>query len=107
MSIEYIRYNIGEKSHAEFVSAYEAAAKSLDESKYCHGYELTQCEEEPERYILRIDWTSTEEHLQGFRKSSEFKSFVPHIRPFIEDVEEMQHYKKTAVCSERYEESSG
>jgi len=99
MSIEYIRYKINPDSHGEFVAAYEAAARSLDASQYCMGYELSQCEEEPERYILRIEWSSMQEHLDGFRKSKEFKSFLPHIRPFIEDIEEMQHYTKTTVCS--------
>ncbi len=101
MIIEYIRYKIAPEAHAEFVSAYEAAAKSLDESEYCLGYELAQCEEEPERYILRIEWTSTEDHLEGFRKSTQFQSFLPHIRPFINDIEEMQHYQSTNVCSQR------
>jgi len=99
MSIEYIRYKIKADSHDEFISAYKAAAQSLDNSEYCLGYELSQCEEEPERYILRIEWTSTKDHMQGFRKSAEFKSFLPHIRPFIDDIEEMQHYQPTAVVS--------
>ena len=99
MTIEYIRYKINADSHNEFVSAYEAASQSLDRSEFCLGYELTQCEEEPERYILRIEWTSTDDHMNGFRKSAEFKSFLPHIRPFIDDIEEMQHYKTTAVVS--------
>ncbi len=99
MTIEYIRYNINAESHGEFVSAYKAAAQALDDSKYCLGYELSQCEEEPERYILRIEWTSTEDHMQGFRKSAEFKAFLPHIRPFIDNIEEMQHYKTTTVVS--------
>jgi len=100
MSIEYIRYKISPDSHAEFVSAYAAAAQSLRDSECCLSYELTQCEEEPERYILRIEWTSTKEHIEGFRKSNQFKSFLPHIRPYIENIEEMQHYQKTVVCAE-------
>ena len=99
MIIEYIRYKIKAETHSDFVSAYEAAAQSLRASEYCHAYELSRCEEEPERYILRIEWSSTKDHLQGFRKSKEFQSFLPHIKPFIENIEEMQHYQKTVVCS--------
>lgn len=107
MSIEYIRYKIGANASSEFVSAYEAAAKSLEASEYCLGYELTQCEEAPECYILRIEWTSTRDHLEGFRKSGDFKSFLPHIKPFIDNIEEMRHYKKTSVCSKSHEAMSG
>jgi len=106
MSIEYIRYKIKPDAHSEFVAAYEAAVQSLESSEYCCGYELAQCEEEPERYILRIEWSSTQDHLNGFRKSKEFKSFLPHIRPYIENIEEMQHYSKTVVCSETYEQAA-
>jgi len=101
MSIEYIRYKINADSHSDFVAAYEAAARSLEESEYCLGYELAQCEEEPERYILRIEWTSTSDHMQGFRKSRQFKAFLPHIKPFIDQIEEMQHYETTSVVSSK------
>jgi quinol monooxygenase YgiN len=99
MSIEYIRYKIHPDSHEAFIAAYSESAKSLDASEYCQSYELSQCEEEPERFILRIEWSSTEDHLQGFRKSKEFRSFLPSIRPYIDNIEEMQHYQKTVVCA--------
>jgi Antibiotic biosynthesis monooxygenase len=59
---------------------------------FCLGYELTQCEEEPDRFVLRIHWTSTDDHLQKFRPSEQFRRFFPPIRPFVDDIEEMQHY---------------
>gem|GEM_PF-6523062 len=37
---------------------------------------------------------STDGHLNGFRKSTQFRAFFPPIRPYIKDIEEMQmqHY---------------
>lgn len=93
MTVEYIRYRIDEARRDAFVSAYREAAKALDVSEYCLGYEMTRCEEEPDRFILRIRWTSTDDHLGKFRSSEQFRTFFPPIRPYVNDIEEMQHYK--------------
>lgn len=93
MTVEYIRYRIDDARRAAFVAAYREAAKALDDSEYCLGYQLTHCEEEPDRFILRIDWTSTDDHLGKFRSSEQFRRFFRHIRPYVDDIEEMQHYQ--------------
>ncbi len=59
------------------------------------SYELARCHEEPERYVLRIAWTSIDDHLHGFRKSAEFKPFLAAIKPYIYEIEEMRHYNVT------------
>lgn len=93
MTVEFIRYRIEEPRRDDFIAAYREAATALDDSVYCLGYQMTQCEEEPERFVLRIRWTSTEDHLVGFRPSEEFRRFLPPIRPYVNDIEEMQHYR--------------
>jgi quinol monooxygenase YgiN len=92
LTIEYIRYRIDENRRADFIDAYRAAGEALTDSPYCLGYELAQCEEEPERFVLRIQWTSTDDHLGKFRPSEQFRRFFPPIKPYVDDIEEMQHY---------------
>ena len=99
MAIEYIRYRITADKQQEFVQTYTAAAIALDESEYCLCYKLSQCEEEPERFILRIKLKSTQDHLQKFRTSAEFRKFLPHIRSYIDDIDEMQHYEIISIVS--------
>jgi quinol monooxygenase YgiN len=93
VTVEYIRYRIDQSRRDAFVTAYREAARALDDSGYCLGYQLTQCEEEPDRFILRILWTSTDDHLNGFRTGEDFRRFLPPIRPYVNDIEEMQHYQ--------------
>lgn len=97
MTIEYIRYKVSEEQRQEFIAAYKDASKELESSAFCIAYELSECEEESGRFILRIEWTSTEEHLQGFRKSELFPLFFSKIRPYFENIQEMRHYKVTDV----------
>jgi quinol monooxygenase YgiN len=93
MIIEYIRYRIQEEQAVAFLQAYKQAQHALVDSPHCLRYELSRCLEEPALYVLRIEWDSVEGHLQGFRRSEQFRAFLGHVRPFVEQIEEMQHYE--------------
>jgi len=97
MIVEYIRYKIPPTQAARFEQDYVEAARSLDASMHCLGYGLACCMDEPGSYILRIEWDSVEGHMQGFRGSAEFRSFFAAIKPWVGMIEEMRHYRTTAV----------
>lgn len=99
MVIEYVRYKIPAEQADQFVSAYATAADALHKSSHCLGFELSRCTEEPTSFILRIEWDSIEGHMEGFRKSAEFRTFFASVRPFVGNLEEMRHYERTAVLS--------
>jgi quinol monooxygenase YgiN len=101
MIVEYIRYYLAEPAREAFEQAYAAAAPLLDESPYCLGYELAVCAEDPGQYILRVTWTSAEDHLEGFRKSTGFRPFFAAIRPYVDAIQEMRHYTLTAVHNDK------
>lgn len=98
MIIEYIRYMISADRAEGFQAAYRTSG-ALDASAHCVGYELARGVEEPEHWILRIDWDSLDGHEQGFRSSPEFRSFLEAVRPFFADIQEMKHYQATEVAS--------
>ncbi|WP_251094680.1 antibiotic biosynthesis monooxygenase [Streptomyces sp. Caat 7-52] len=96
-TVEYIRYRVPEQQSAEFLAAYTRAAAQLAAAPQCTDYELARCEEEPESFVLRITWTSTKDHLEGFRKSELFPPFFAEIKPYVRQIEEMRHYRPTSV----------
>ncbi|MCF2532643.1 group II truncated hemoglobin [Yinghuangia soli] len=98
MIVEYIRYTIPESDAAEFEAAYGRAAQALAAAPQCVDYELARCAEEPQSYILRIRWTSTPDHLEGFRKGEHFPPFFAEIKPYFSAIQEMHHYETTAVA---------
>jgi quinol monooxygenase YgiN len=100
MIVEYIRYRLPEADSAGFERDYATAAAHLAASPYCLSYELTRCIEEAGVYILRIRWTSADDHMQRFRHSPQFPPFLAAIRPYVSRIEEMRHYEVTAVASE-------
>ncbi|GAA2713946.1 globin domain-containing protein [Actinoplanes palleronii] len=97
MIVEYIRYRIPEGRDGEFEKAYARAAEQLAKAPQCGDYELSRCVDDPAAYVLRITWTSADDHLRGFRGGELFPVFLAEIRPYIESIEEMRHYRPTAV----------
>ena len=97
MVIEYIRYRISEDQRGRFEAAYREARQLLEASPHCLAYELSRGVEEPACYMLRIEWDSVEGHMERFRRS-EFRAFFQHIRPFVRQIEEMQHYEVASVA---------
>ena len=94
MIVEYLRYTISEAQQAAFIFDYKNASVPLLSSPYCQGFEFCQCVEDSTQFIIRIQWTSGEDHLNKFRGSKEFKDFFVHIKPYLNDIDEMRHYNK-------------
>lgn len=97
MVIEIIRYSLSAGQEADFETAYEKAQQYLAESSHCLGYELIRSVEEPNRYILRIEWDSVDGDGKGFRESPKFAEFFKLTSPFFNAIDEMQHYEKTQI----------
>lgn len=95
--VEIIRYKIPADQQKNFEAAYAEAGKSLKESPYCLHYEVIHGIEEPDKYIVRIHWTSKEDHEKLFRSSAQFRSFFKEVRPFFNNIEEMKHYDLTPI----------
>lgn len=101
MIVEYIRYTLTTHAPDELIAAYARAGTHLDAAPECLDFDLAQCEEEPASLILRISWTSAEDHMKGFRGGPHFPPFLAEIRPFIPEIAEMRHYRPTGVAGGR------
>jgi hemoglobin len=97
MIVEYIRYHIAEDRQDAFLADYRTAAQVLARAPQCVGYELSRSVDEPSCHVLRITWTSAEDHLQGFRGGALFPEFLAAVRPYVADIAEMRHYEPTSV----------
>ena len=93
MVIEYIRYQVPADRHADFLDAYRSAQHELDASPHCVRHEVSQGVEEPENFVVRIEWDSLEGHEKGFRTSPEFGPFFAKVKPFFANIREMKHYQ--------------
>lgn len=101
MTPEIIRYKIAPERKAAFEQASAAAAQVLQQSEFCLGYELLASASDPTLYLLRIDWTSPDDHMRGFRGSALFRPFFDQVKPFVGDILEMAHYRATPIVWQR------
>jgi quinol monooxygenase YgiN len=92
MIVEYIRYRVSAADHAAFIAAYRSALVDLTASPHCLRCEVTQGVEEPDNFIVRIEWDSIEGHERGFRRGPHFASFFAKVKPFFTNIQEMKHY---------------
>ena len=92
MVIECIRYRVDVARSEAFEGAYAEGGRSLTASSHCLAYEVGRGVEDPDSYIVRIEWDSVEGHEQGFRTSPEFADFFAAVKPFFDDIQEMRHY---------------
>ena len=53
--VEYIRYKIPQEKYSEFEAAYNKAQDSLKKSPHCLSYEVSNCVEDPNYYVVRIE----------------------------------------------------
>ena len=74
MVVEYIRYAIPAPRAADFEGAYREAGAILAADEHCLGHEVSRGIEDPDHYVVRIEWDSIEGHEQGFRRSAAFLS---------------------------------
>jgi quinol monooxygenase YgiN len=94
MIVEYLRYTVDEARADAFVEAYRAASEPLLRSPHCLSFDLARAVEAPGSFILRIEWSSAEDHMDRFRNSPEFRKFFSHVRPYVGAIEEMRHYER-------------
>ncbi|QBD77584.1 antibiotic biosynthesis monooxygenase [Ktedonosporobacter rubrisoli] len=101
MIVEYTRYKVQGQQAVALEEAYQRARSGLEQSPHCLSYELSRCLEDQSTFVLRIEWDSVEGHLEGFRKSPEFRAFFEAVKPFFNDIQEMRHYEVTAVANRK------
>jgi heme-degrading monooxygenase HmoA len=98
MVVEYVRYVIPAQQAAEFEEAYRRAGVILSADVHCLRHEISRGVENPDRYVVRIEWDSIDGHEQGFRKSVAFGEFFALVKPFFDAIEEMTHYVPTTAA---------
>lgn len=97
MVIQVVRYTVPPGQELPFEEAYRQASKPLVRSSHCLGYSLTRAVKERNRYLLMVYWDTPDGHLIGFRQSPEFLEYTRRIAPYVDGVEEDEHYRKTGV----------
>lgn len=77
--------------HAEgFLTAYAQAREIIACSPGCRSVRMTRGVENPDRFVLLVEWDTLEAHTEGFRGSERFTQWRALIGPHFESAD-VQH----------------
>jgi heme-degrading monooxygenase HmoA len=93
MIVENALITIRPGSETQFEAAFPKAAAVLAACKGYVAHELRRSVESPNRYALRIEWMTLEDHTVGFRGSPAFAEWRGLIGPFFESSPVVEHFR--------------
>jgi heme-degrading monooxygenase HmoA len=96
MIVEAALITVRRGSELEFEAVFPAAITVLAGSKGYLAHELRRSIETPNRYALRIEWETLEDHTVGFRGSPAFALWRAHIGPFFDGTPVVEHFQPVA-----------
>lgn len=76
-----------------FESVFKEAIACISSCKGYIRHELDACIEQPDTYLLVIDWESLEDHIVGFRESDNFQKWRGYIQPFFSKPPVVIHHR--------------
>lgn len=94
MILEIATLNIKTGRSREFETAFESAAKIIASMPGYISHDLQKCVEVEERYLLLVNWQTLEDHVVGFRGSTEYQSWKQLLHHFYDPFPAVWHYQK-------------
>ncbi|WP_028221789.1 antibiotic biosynthesis monooxygenase family protein [Paraburkholderia oxyphila] len=70
--------------NAEFEAAVGQALPLFHRARGCTGVELQRSVEEPNQYVLVVQWDTVEDHMVHFRESADFQVWRGLVGPYFE-----------------------
>lgn len=93
MIVEAALLTIRRGSESEFEAVFPQAIAVLAGSKGYLSHELRRSVETPNRYALRVEWATLEDHTVGFRGAPAFTQWREHVGPFFDSPPVVEHFR--------------
>jgi heme-degrading monooxygenase HmoA len=84
--------NIKKQQSVLFETAFNEAQLIISGMKGYIKHELLKCLEEEDKYLLIVEWQTTEDHTEGFRKSRDYMQWKNLLHHFYEPFPVVEHY---------------
>ena len=93
---EVATINVKAGTEDEFVAAFQASRELLAGTPGCQSVHLTRGVERPSRFVLLVRWDSLEAHVEGFRGTERFTTWLTHVGPFFDGEPNVEHFTDVA-----------
>ncbi len=92
MLLEIATIKIKAGTNQAFEEAVTGAIPLFKTAQGCHTMNLRRCLEEPETYLLFVEWETLEDHTEHFRGSDSFQKWRSLIGEYLAETPHAVHY---------------
>jgi heme-degrading monooxygenase HmoA len=93
MILEHAVLNVREGAGTEFEATFARAKSIIAGSPGFRSLRLERCIEQPDRYVLLVEWDSVEAHEVGFRGSPAYEEWRGLLHHFYPSRPTVQHFE--------------
>lgn len=72
---------------------FQAARAVISQAEGYRGSTFHQGIEDPQRFVLLIEWDSVEAHMKGFREGPLFPQWRSHFGQYIDGAPDVSHFE--------------
>ncbi|HTR05088.1 MAG TPA: antibiotic biosynthesis monooxygenase [Paraburkholderia sp.] len=84
MVYEMAHITVSAGKNAQFEAGVKEALPLFHRARGCRGVELQRSVEEPNQYVLVVQWDTVEDHMVHFRESADFEEWRRLVGPYFE-----------------------
>ncbi|MCP3710839.1 antibiotic biosynthesis monooxygenase [Paraburkholderia sp. CNPSo 3274] len=84
MVYEMAHITVSAGKNAEFEASVAQALPLFHRARGCRSVELQRGVEEPNQYVLVVQWDTVEDHMVHFRESDDFQEWRRLVGPYFE-----------------------
>jgi heme-degrading monooxygenase HmoA len=92
MILEIAILNVIAGRELEFETAFRKASCIIASMNGYISHQLQRCIENPNQYVLLVNWDSLEDHTEGFRGSAQYDEWRALLHHFYEPFPTVEHY---------------
>lgn len=94
MILEVAILDVKPSQEADFEQAFGQAQQIISSMQGYVSHQLQRCIEQPNRYLLLVNWETLEDHTVGFRQSESYQEWRELLHHFYDPFPEVEHYEK-------------
>ncbi|MES2092439.1 MAG: antibiotic biosynthesis monooxygenase [Actinomycetota bacterium] len=96
MILEHVVLPVRSGREMDFEAVFAQARLLIEASVGCCGLSLTRGIENPETYLLFVEWDSVDAHEVGFRESAAYVEWSAMLHPFYDPFPTVTHFAPRA-----------
>ena len=93
MILELAQLDVRLGQEADFEAAFSEARRIISAMPGVISLELQRCVERENRYVLLVRWQTLDDHLVGFRQSSDYLKWKALLHHFYDPFPTVEHYR--------------